>query len=96
MPFNEPHPPDRGWWLLVTVKKPGFSRQVFDAYYKVFQSTPRISATEQLVEWWYSLPPDSFTRDRAIVQTHWCVDSADDLIFLVPNTADDFLRMHRG
>lgn len=71
------HPEDQGDWLVVVVTRCGWIKSPWKSYTKIFHSVDDLpSATQQLMEWWYSLPPDSYTRKVANVQLHWC--SADE------------------
>lgn len=87
------HPDDKGWWLVVTVSKPGFTKAVFDSYTKTFFSTTGRSATAQFIDWWDNLNPESFTRKVAVVHVHWCIDSGNELKGMedFPDSADELV-----
>lgn len=92
------HPDDQGDWLVVIVTQAGFRKSPFKSYTKTFHSVDDLpSATAQLLEWWYSLPADSYTRSIASVQLHWCNAEDNDNETLrrslrTPESVEDLLR----
>lgn len=59
--------------LLVLVEKPWFSKSPWDSY------TKRFLSEEELLDWWLSLPDDSFTKKHANIGVYR-IERVDDIL----------------
>lgn len=75
--------------IVAVITKPWFSKSPWDSYSKTFFGSSEREDDEEFLDWWTSLPDDSFTKKHCLVMTY----RVSDVLSLTTSSVEAFLAM---